>query len=120
MASTNTRIRVTFAGPRVLAVYVLRFHDLTLAPCRPTARLVSALVSTAMFVVNSFNNTTFVVFVKDVEFFLELGPLEAVESSTWIEGMDVLIRWSGCPREGASSFCWGWSRRWAFLALRER
>jgi len=48
MASTNTRIRVTFAGPRVLAVYVLRFHDLTLAPCRPTARLVSALVSTAL------------------------------------------------------------------------
>ena len=64
MASTNTRIRVTFAGPRVLAFYVLRFHDLTLAPCRPTARLVSALVSTAMFVVNSFNITTFVVFVK--------------------------------------------------------
>ncbi len=66
MASANTRIRVTFAGPRVLAFYVLRFHDLTLAPCRPTARLVSALVSTAMFVVNSFYITTFVVFVKDV------------------------------------------------------
>ena len=70
MASTNTRIRVTLAGPRVLAVYVLRFHDLTLVPF-PTARLVSAPVGTALpEVFNSLLYTCIGMFVSNRGVFL--------------------------------------------------
>ena len=57
------RVRVTLTGPRVPVDFSLRFHDLTLVPFGLSARLVSALVSAAMSVEFTFDNTTYIMWI---------------------------------------------------------